>query len=447
VATGAATELGRIGRLLGGVRHLKTPLLARMDRFARQLTLLILGLSAVVLLLAVGLHDTPWEDAFLAVVGLAVAAIPEGLPAVMTVTLAIGVQRMAQRRAVIRRLPAVETLGAVTVICSDKTGTLTRNQMSVARLQLAEATAELEGSGYAPAGHLHWQQAEPPAALGLAAARAALLCNDAALAEEAGDWKVIGDPMEGALLAFAARSGLDLAAELEAHPRLAELPFDSAHLYMATRHLIDGRPRVQLKGAPERVLALCRSEARRDGEQPIELERWRQHIDLMAAQGLRVLALADAEIGVEEPLQHSTLEGRCRLLGLVGLIDPPREEAQAAVAECRAAGIAVKMITGDHAATALAIARALALDTDPRVQTGAELDALDEAEFAAVAQSANVFARVSPEHKLRLVRALQARGEVVAMTGDGVNDAPALKRADVGVAMGDKGTETAREAA
>jgi magnesium-transporting ATPase (P-type) len=447
VATGADTELGRIGHLLGGVRQLKTPLLERMDRFARRLTLLILGLSVAVLLLAVGLHATPWEDAFLAVVGLAVAAIPEGLPAVMTVTLAIGVQQMAQRQAVIRRLPAVETLGAVTVICSDKTGTLTRNQMSVARLQLAEASADIKGTGYAPTGGVHWREADPPAALGLAAARVGLLCNDAALCQRGEDWEVIGDPMEGALLAFAARCGLDLESELAAHPRLSELPFDASRLYMASVHDIEGSPRALIKGAPERVLALCASQAQRGQDIAIELEVWQACVEAMAAEGLRVLALADAQLAADEAPSHEALAGRSRLLGLVGLIDPPREQAMAAIAECRAAGVRVKMITGDHAATALAIAARLELAAAPRVLTGPELDRLDESEFARAAADTEVFARVSPEHKLRLVRALQAGGEVVAMTGDGVNDAPALKRADVGVAMGANGSETAREAA
>lgn len=448
VATGEDTELGRISGLLGGVQTLTTPLLERMNVFAHQLTAFILGLSVLVLLLAVWLHGNPWSEAFLAVVGLAVAAIPEGLPAVMTITLAIGVQRMAARRAIVRQLPAVETLGSVTVICSDKTGTLTRNQMSVERLQLAQAAARIEGVGYAPEGQLHWQGADPPAELALRAARVALLCNDASLeAEDDGDWKVLGDPMEGALRAFALRLGLDAEAEAAAHPRLAELPFDSERLYMATLHAIDGASTALIKGAPERVLGLCASVAMDGSSEPLDSALWHPRIEALAERGLRVLALADCELSAGAQLSHATLNGHSRLLGLVGLIDPPREEAIRAVADCRAAGMAVKMITGDHAATALAIARELRLADAPEALTGSQLDALDGAGFAEAAHRASVFARVTPEHKLRLVEALQARGEVVAMTGDGVNDAPALKRADVGIAMGHKGTETAKQAA
>jgi magnesium-transporting ATPase (P-type) len=448
IATGAATELGRISTLLGGVQTLTTPLLERMDRFARQLTVVILGLSVLVLLLAVLLHGNPWDQAFLAVVGLAVAAIPEGLPAVMTITLAIGVQRMAARRAIVRQLPAVETLGSVTVVCSDKTGTLTRNQMSVEHLAFATAGARIDGIGYAPAGTLHWSGSAPSPELARRAARVALLCNDAALEPSGdGDWRVLGDPMEGALLAFAARAGLDAETETGSHPRLDALPFNAAQLYMATRHRVDGRDIALIKGAPERVLRLCDRVALEDGEAPLDIDDWQRRIVAMADGGLRVLALAECVLEASDALAESTIAGRCRLLGLVGLIDPPREEAIVAVAECRSAGMRVKMITGDHAATALAIARDLRLTDSPRVITGAELDALDAVAFAQAAANTEVFARVTPEHKLRLVEALQARGEVVAMTGDGVNDAPALKRADVGIAMGHKGTETAKQAA
>jgi magnesium-transporting ATPase (P-type) len=448
VATAAATELGRISTLLGAVHTLTTPLLERMNQFANQLTGVILGLSVLVLLIAVWLHGDPWDQAFLAVVGLAVAAIPEGLPAVMTITLAIGVQRMAHRHAIVRQLPAVETLGSVTVVCSDKTGTLTRNQMSVERLELAAAGARIDGVGYAPTGALHWTDGDPAPQLARRAARVALLCNDAEL-EASGDddWRVLGDPMEGALLAFAARAGLDVAGGHGAHPRVDALPFNSTQLYMATRHHIDGADLALIKGAPERVLHLCAHAALEDGDEAIDVEAWHRRIETMADGGLRVLALAECALEPGDPLAHAVLAGRCRLLGLVGLIDPPREEAIGAVAECRSAGMRVKMITGDHAATALAIARELRLADAPRVLTGAELDALDADGFAQAAFTTEVFARVTPEHKLRLVEALQARGEVVAMTGDGVNDAPALKRADVGIAMGHKGTETAKQAA
>jgi magnesium-transporting ATPase (P-type) len=330
----------------------------------------------------------------------------------------------------------VETLGAVSVICSDKTGTLTRNEMSVARIAAAGVEVRAEGEGYAPEGRV-----EP----GLddehlsAAARVAALCNDAALRQTGGAWTAEGDPMEAALLAFAHRAGLDAEAAREAHPRLDAIPFDSAHRWMATLHATpDGGRFACVKGAPEAVLPMAGPEG--EALQPM--------VERLAAEGMRVLALAEAPLpGGAGTLDPAALSGALRRPVLVGLIDPPRAEAIAAVAECRAAGIRVVMITGDHAATAAAIARELGLSDDPRVMTGAELDRLDDAAFREAAREVEVFARTSPEHKLRLVEALQADGRIVAMTGDGVNDSPALKRADIGVAMGKGGTVAAQEAA
>ena len=426
VATGQATEIGRIGGLLAGVEQLTTPLVQQMDHFARWLSFLILLAAGLLLAYGyfVGHHD--FSEMFMAVVGVAVAAIPEGLPAVMTITLAIGVQAMAQRHAIVRRLPAIEAIGSVSVICTDKTGTLTRNEMVVAAAETPDGAFEVAGEGYAPDGTI--TPTGDIARLG----RAALLCNDAALHFRGGHWTVEGDPMEGALLAFAAKAGAGGEAR-----RLDAIPFDSRHRFMAVlTERQDGRM-THVKGAPERVLRMC---AR------IDQQRWHDRAEALARRGLRVLALAErTEDG--ERINASTLEGSLTFIGLVGLIDPPRPEAIAAVAECRAAGIRVKMITGDHSGTAAAIAAQIGLQNSDRGLTGADLDKLDDAQLALEVASVDVFARTTPEHKLRLVTALQANGHSVAMTGDGVNDAPALKRADAGIAMGQKGSEAAKEAA
>ncbi len=461
-ATGVATEIGRISGLLGGVQRLTTPLLRQIDGFARRLTVVILALSALVFGVAWALRGYDAEEAFLAVVGIAVAAIPEGLPAVLTITLAIGVRRMAARNAILRSLPAVETLGAVSVICSDKTGTLTRNEMTVAVAETALGRFAIVGTGYAPDGMVtvagpvqepvqeDAQAGGPTAAEVLAdLARAAALCNDAALREEPdAGWVVAGDPMEGALLAFAARAGHAPDGLRLRFPRHDEIPFDARHRYMATLHAAHGRAFACVKGAPERLLEMCDHVQGATGPEAIDPAAWHARAEALAAEGMRVIAVAHRALpDGAQALEASDVEAGLVLLGLLGLIDPPREEAVAAVADCQAAGIRVKMITGDHAATARAIARQVGLRGAGAVVTGADLDRLDDPALRARAREADVFARTSPEHKLRLVEALQAAGAVIAMTGDGVNDAPALKRADVGVAMGHKGTEAAREAA
>ncbi len=452
VATGAATELGRISALLAGVQQLTTPLLRQMAIFARRLTGVIVGLSAIVFAFAWLVRAYDVEEAFMAVVGIAVAAIPEGLPAVLTIALAIGVRRMAGRNAIVRRLPAVETLGSVSVICSDKTGTLTRNEMTVAAVETAFGRFEVTGAGYAPDGAvLH--DGEPPgadaASLLAQLARAATLCNDATLREVAGSgWVVDGDPMEGALLAFAARAGEVPEATRLRFPRRDEIPFDARHRYMATLHAGHGHGFACIKGAPERLLVMCERQRGAAGDEALDVAAWDARAEALASEGMRVIAVALRELPhTTEELGPDLVDRGLVLLGLLGLIDPPRDEAVAAVAECQAAGIRVKMITGDHAATARAIARQVGLRGAALVVTGAELDRLDDVTLRARASESDVFARTSPEHKLRLVEALQAEGAIVAMTGDGVNDAPALKRADVGVAMGRKGTEAAKEAA
>jgi len=458
VATGAATEIGRIGRMLASVESGTTPLLRKMEGFGRTLTVVILGLAALMFAFGMLVRGMGAGEVFMAAVGLVVAAIPEGLPAIMTIALAIGVQRMAQRHAVIRRLPAVETLGSVTVICSDKTGTLTRNEMTVQQVVCAGALVEVEGAGYAPDGALRLGgEVLAPDALAArvpvlrALAEAAALCNDAALHERDGQWQLAGDPTEGALLTLAGKAGLNPAELQVERPRLDVIPFESEHRFMATLHP-DGAdsnaPLALVKGAPERVLAMCVNQLGADGAtEPLDAAHWQTAIEAQARAGRRVLALARRALppGTEE-LDHRDVAQGLTLLGLVGIIDPPRAQAIEAVAQCATAGIRVVMITGDHGVTASAIAGQLGMGEDLRAVTGPEIEAMDDAALREAVREARVFARASPEHKLRLVRALQANGEVVAMTGDGVNDAPALKQADVGIAMGRKGTEAAKQA-
>jgi magnesium-transporting ATPase (P-type) len=451
VATGGATQIGRISGMLGRVEVLTTPLVAQMDRFARWLTVFILIVAGALLAYGYFLRHMGFSELFMAVVGLSVAAIPEGLPAVLTITLAVGVQAMARRNAIVRRLPAIETLGAVSVICTDKTGTLTRNEMMAASLATADGVVEVTGEGYAPEGAVGAPGSAPAqTAILLEAARVAGLCNDAVLRGGDAGWRVEGDPMEGALLALAGKITGDGATPFDGWTRRDAIPFDAAHRYMATLDQDgEGRAVIHVKGAPEALIALCRDQRTGDGRTaPIDPDRWLGMLESLAAKGQRVIAMATAEATPEQTtLAPDDLDGRLTLIALVGLIDPPRPEAIAAVADCHAAGIRVKMITGDHAATARAIAGMIGLRNHDRVLTGADLAAMDDAALAEAAVQTDIFARTSPADKLRLVTALQSRGLTVAMTGDGVNDAPALKRADAGIAMGLKGSEAAKEAA
>lgn len=450
VATGDATEIGRISELLKATDALATPLTRKITQFSHLLLYVILALAAFTFVVG-ALRGESWLDMFMAAVALAVGAIPEGLPAALTITLAIGVNRMARRNAIIRKLPAVETLGSTTVICSDKTGTLTQNEMTVRRVYAGGGAYGVSGIGYAPVGEITVEEgAATEANIALREClRAGLLCNDSRLVADGDVWTVEGDPTEGALISPALKYGLGMNEE-EGAPRLDAIPFESEHQYMATLHRVDGRAIAYVKGAPEVLLPRCQNGLGPDGEQewvdPSEVQR---QMEAMAGEGLRVLLLARVALAAERTtLEHSDVAAGLTFLGLEGMIDPPRAEAMAAVHACQAAGIQVKMITGDHAGTAAAIAAQIGLQTrGAKALTGIELTAMADNELEEAAARTAVFARVSPEQKLRLVTALQARGNIVAMTGDGVNDAPALRRADIGVAMGITGTEVAKEAA
>lgn len=453
IATGAETEIGRISGMMSQVETLTTPLVKQMDIFAKWLTLLILIVAALLLVYGyfVGHHE--FSEMFMAVVGLSVAAIPEGLPAVLTITLAVGVQSMAKRNAIVRRLPAIETLGSVSVICTDKTGTLTRNEMMVTSVITAQHLFTLDGTGYEPKGIVLLKEEEikpDEHAILDELARAASFCNDAAIREHNGNWLVEGDPMEGALLSFAGKVSNKVSMEQSAWTRTDEIPFDAKHRYMATLyHDHDNRAFIYVKGAPERILTMCQQQrSPTGGPEPLNETYWQIEADAIAALGQRVLAFAVRPVNPEHTvLEHEDLQGSLILLGMVGMIDPPRAEAIDAVQECHRAGIRVKMITGDHAKTAMAIGREIGLGNPDTVLTGNDLDEMSDFALKETVLHCDIFARTSPEHKLRLVMALQTHGMTVAMTGDGVNDAPALKRADAGIAMGKHGSEVAKEAA
>jgi Ca2+-transporting ATPase len=454
VATGAATELGRISSLLQEAVSLETPLTRALGTIGKYIALAIVAISAVIL--PIGLFRAAGaglplaeslRETLIFAIALAVGAIPEGLPAIVTISLAIGVQRMAQRRAIIRRLPAVETLGSTTVICSDKTGTLTRNEMTVVEAWTpAGGPCRIEGVGYAPVGE--FRRADGKAGAAPADVRRLLLdaalCSDATLRRHDGQWGITGDPTEAALVVAAEKAGVAVEETRRRHARRDAIPFESENQLMATSHAEpDGRQRVIVKGAPEVVLRRCA-----DGPDGVDHAALHAEVDRMASAGMRVLALAERHLAPgHRELRLEDIEKGLRFLGLVGMIDPPRPEAIAAVRACQDAGITVKMITGDHKATAQAIGRQLGLANEVAAISGSSLDGLAPDRLREVAQSTAVFARVAPEHKLRLVQALQAGGHVAAMTGDGVNDAPALKQADIGVAMGVTGSSVSKEAA
>ncbi len=453
VATADSSEIGRISGMLSTVETLTTPLVGQMNVFARWLTILILIIAVVLLTFGYFVEHFDFSTMFMAVVGLSVAAIPEGLPAVLTITLAVGVQAMARRKAIVRRLPAIETLGSVSVICTDKTGTLTRNEMMVGSVVTQSHMFSLKGAGYEPRGDIRLNDAVVDVSdhdilneLG----RSSALCNDASLYERNGVWTVEGDPMEGALLALSGKVGINVKQEATSWPQTDVIPFDAKHRFMATlNHNHEHQAFIFVKGAPEKILAMCNQQRTEPGQsEALDQKYWHEKAEDIAAGGQRVLAFALKPVPVEYTvLEFSDVEEDLILIGLVGLIDPPRPEAVKAIAECRSAGIRVKMITGDHKATAAAIGKLIGLQNPDKVLTGADLDAMDDSALAAIVHDTDIFARTSPEHKLRLVMALQSHNMTVAMTGDGVNDAPALKRADVGIAMGLNGSDAAKEAA
>jgi Ca2+-transporting ATPase len=448
VATGAATELGRISTLLQEATDLETPLTRALAVIGRYIALGIVLITAVILAIGIAratgaglpLLDTLRETLVFAI-ALAVGAIPEGLPAIVTISLAIGVQRMASRRAIIRKLPAVETLGSTTVICSDKTGTLTRNEMTVVEVWTPQDGAcAVDGVGYAPVGSFRRGGAEMAAPDDVRRLlRDAALCSDATLHEQGGHWSITGDPTEGALVVAAEKAGIAVGRARQDQPRRDAIPFESENQLMATLHDAPEGPRVVVKGAPEVLLRRC--------DCAMDTEAIHAEVERMASAGMRVLAIAEKPWDGGQELRLDDVGDGLQLVGLVGMIDPPRPEAIAAVRACQAAGITVKMITGDHKATAQAIGRQLGLANEGAALAGAALEGLTPDRLGKVAGETSVFARVAPEHKLRLVKVLQSQGHVVAMTGDGVNDAPALRQANIGVAMGITGTSVSKEAA
>jgi cation-transporting P-type ATPase F len=455
VATGTDTETGKISRMMDENKGLETPLTRKIHAFSKTIIYFILFMSGVVFLLAF-LKGISWVESFKAAVALAVSAIPEGLPAAVTVALAIGVNRMAKRNSIIRKLPAVEALGSTTVICSDKTGTLTQNKMKVQRVHagsdLYEVSDSMENNGSLSLNGEKTDIGRSPALY--ECILTGILCNDSHLQEEEGKTKTAGDPTEGALLMLGRKAGLDLKAEQESHSRVDTLPFESEKQYMATlsnQPESSSRKVVYMKGSLEAVIERCEAALDREGKKSdLNAAEKKEYADSMAKEGLRVLGFAKKEFdGDKQEISEEDVASGMVFLGSVGMIDPPRPEAVDAVKAAQSAGIKIKMITGDHVKTAKAISQKMGIvkDESEKVYSGKDLSAMSESEFVSAASESNVFARVAPEHKLRIVKALQSRGEIVAVTGDGVNDAPALQQADIGVAMGVMGTEVAKEAA
>ncbi|AHJ31329.1 cation-transporting P-type ATPase [Nodularia spumigena CS-584] len=462
VSTANATEMGRISQSLERQTNLSTPLTRKFDKFSHQLLYIILALAAMTFAVGLGQGQT-WPAMFEAAVALAVSAIPEGLPAVVTVTMAIGVNRMARRHAIIRKLPAVETLGGATVICSDKTGTLTENQMTVQGIFAGGNNFSVSGTGYNPDGEILFQQKSVDLESDnfptlKACLMAGLLCTDSHLEQKNGNWLVVGDPTEGALITVANKAGWNQSEMAKLIPRIDGIPFESEFQYMATLHdshesvekAGDGGKIIYVKGSVESILSRCQEMLNANAEpEPVNRELIEQQVEALATQGMRVLAFAKKVVPDEQnSVDHEDIATGLIFLGLQGMIDPPRPEVIAAVRACKTAGIQVKMITGDHVTTAKAIAQRIGLEKDGKVRAfeGKQLTAMDDNELTLAAEHGVVFARVAPDQKLRLVESLQSQGEIVAMTGDGVNDAPALKQADIGIAMGGAGTDVAREA-
>ena len=453
VETGSRSEIGRISEMLQEVEKIQTPLLRLLNSAGKILAIIIVTAAAIVGLIGILIHGIPFTDAFMASVALAVASIPEGLPAIVTITLALGVQSMAKRNAIIRKLPAVETLGSTTTIFSDKTGTLTRNEMTAQVIALCDGDVQVSGIGFAPEGQFFRdenkeRQVEPEQDTMLKEfLTTGALCNDASVYKEDEEWKINGDPTEGALVVAAQKAGYDRSMLQEQWERKDSIPFESERKYMATLDKSSEGTRIHVKGAPGRIFEMCHKVLTKNGEEDFDSTEWQKRMEDLSSRGLRVLAVAQksSEAG-SSALDETKVENNLVLLGLVGLLDPPREAAIGAIKKCLDAGIRPVMVTGDHALTARAIGAKLGLRQTEQSLTGKEIEKITDEELRNRIEDVDIYARAAPEHKLRLVKAAQAEGEVCAMTGDGVNDAPALKRADVGVAMGVSGTEAAREA-
>ncbi|HGY1780406.1 TPA: cation-transporting P-type ATPase [Citrobacter amalonaticus] len=450
IATGEATELGHINQMMTEIEKHRTPLLVQMDKLGKAIFSLILAMMVGLFIFSLLLRDMPMGELLLSLISLAVAAVPEGLPAIISIILSLGVQTMARKRAIIRKLPTVETLGAMSVICSDKTGTLTMNEMTVKAIITADKNYRVQGNSYEPTGEIHVEENDAlaeiaPGSLLESYLRTIDLCNDSQLIrDEQGHWGITGGPTEGALKVLAAKAMLP-AVESELR---SKIPFDSQYKYMATHYRIGNDERVLVTGAPDVLFKLCRLQQTANGTEAFTQPHWEAEIARYAKEGLRMVAAAWKPAHADaNALTHDCLNEGLIFLGIAGMMDPPRPEAIAAIGACQQAGIRVKMITGDHPQTAMSIGGMLGIHNSIHAVTGYELEQMDEAELAEAAVTYDIFARTSPEHKLRLVKALQDKGEIVGMTGDGVNDAPALKQADVGIAMGIKGTEVTKEAA
>ncbi len=447
VETGHSTVLGQIATEVREVAVVKTPLQYKLMRFAKLIGILVIAFSALVFGVGILLGGKA-SEMFMIAVATAVSAIPEGLPVAVTIVMAIGVARMARRNAVIRKLPAVETLGSTTVIGSDKTGTLTKNEMTVRVVYDGEKAYRISGIGYEPKGEILYQL-EPvdikASANLLMVFRIGMLCNESNIYEEEGEFKVDGDPTEGALIVSAMKAGLNLIEETRHYPQTAIIPFESEHGYMATLHRHGGKKFIFVKGAPEKILDMCTECVVKD---KIETKEILNKAHLFAREGMRVLAMAYKEAPQDiDEITHHDVEENLVYVGLQGMIDPPRTDVMDAVKGCKKAGIKVVMITGDHAATASAIAKMLGISSEESgVMTGKEIEAMSDDELFNKVKDISVFARVSPKHKLRIVEQLIRYGEIVAVTGDGVNDAPALRAAHIGIAMGKSGTDVAKEA-
>ncbi|MCH2679812.1 cation-transporting P-type ATPase [Leclercia adecarboxylata] len=449
IATGQETELGHINQMMDGIEKHRTPLLVQMDKLGKAIFGLIMAMMAALFIFSLLLRDMPLGELLLSLISLAVAAVPEGLPAIISIILSLGVQAMARQRAIIRKLPTVETLGAMTVVCSDKTGTLTMNEMTVKAIITADSCYRVEGDSYAPEGKICLEGSDEPVQIQPGTVleqylRTVDLCNDSQMIQdERGLWGITGGPTEGALKVLAAKAHLAPVMTT----LINKIPFDSQYKYMSTHYQIGSEEQILITGAPDVIFALCAEQQTRNGPEAFNRAYWEAEMERYARQGLRMVAAAFKPAQEGQALTHDALNHGLIFLGIAGMMDPPRPEVIDAIHACQQAGIRVKMITGDHPQTAMSIGQMLGITNSAQAVTGYQLEHMDDGELAKAAVEYDIFARTSPEHKLRLVKALQEQGEIVGMTGDGVNDAPALRQADVGIAMGIKGTEVTKEAA